>query len=122
MDLIDTRINITTDSSGDDDATADTYVKGYLELIEWVDGTLADGVDAVISLTDRPSGVDKTLLTLTDANDDADYPLRVQGVGADGAAIDGVYDLPFIVGVPRVVVSDGGNVASGAVVLYWWKP
>ena len=119
MGFIDTRLDITTDSGGDATVTGEA-INGLLYAVEWVDGDLADGVDATLSMTQTPSGVDKTLLTLTDANSDAFYYPRESdhdNTGTEGAGT--VH--PLLMGIPQVVVADGGNVASGAIILYWFR-
>ena len=85
--------------------------------VEWVDGTLADGVDAVLSVTNTPSGVDKTLLTLTNANDDAWYHPRGVEHDAAGAALT-TRTLSVVYGTLKLVVTSGGNVTSGACWVY----
>lgn len=88
-----------------------------LYAVEWVDGTLADGVDAVLSITDTLSGVDKTLLTLTDANNDAWYYPRVLESDNAGVATT-FYSMQVVEGTLKLVVSSGGNVATGACIVY----
>ena len=88
-----------------------------LYAVEWVDGTLDDGVDAVLSVTATPSGVDKTLLTLTNANDDAWYHPRGVEHDAAGAALT-TRALSVVYGTLKLVVSAGGNVKTGACWVY----
>ncbi len=122
MALIDYVLDILTDENGDATVVGDSAINGFLVEIAWVDGTLADGVGAVISMTQTPEGVDKTLLTLTAANDDADYRIALARHDNAGAAIDGQYAVePPIMGVPKVVVADGGNAKTGKVVFKYYK-
>jgi len=88
-----------------------------LYAVEWVDGTMDDGVDAVLSVTSTPSGVDKTLLTLTNANDDAWYHPRGVEHDAAGAALT-TRALSVVYGTLKLVVSAGGNVKTGACWVY----
>ncbi len=110
-------ISFTTAADGSATVTG-TPIAGLLYAIEWVDGDVADGVGAVISMTGTPSGVDTTLLTLTAANNDAFHYVRVTEATTAGAAGSGV-TYPLLVGVPRAVVSAGGSVKSGKVVFYY---
>ena len=67
------RLYGTTDASGDATVNSTTPVFGKLYAIQWVDGDLDNGVDAVISTQNHEAA--KTLLTLTDADNDALYSL-----------------------------------------------
>ncbi len=117
----------TTDADGDLTVDHTTNVIGRLIAIEWIDGTFADGVDAVISTQERSSGVAQTLLTLTNANDDKMYYPRAvvhDDAGAD-VTYDGtneIYEAPLISGKPRMVVSSGGDTKTGGCILYIQKP
>lgn len=124
--MIVVQFNITTDANGDYDSSTDGGVVGQvraglpflLEAVEWVDGDLADGVDAVLSTIDTPSGVDQTLLTLTDANDDAWYRPRTTTQDGTSGGLDGWYAYPIVNGALKLVVSDGGNTKSGKCLVY----
>lgn len=119
MALYDIRLNVTTDGSGDGSATATRAVFGYLVAVDWIDGDLTDGVDAVLSVTNTPSGVDHTLLTLTNANSDAIYyPRRVVDTTA-GATATSVYDRFIIDGTLKLVVASGGSAKTGGCVVYY---
>lgn len=117
---------ITTDSSGDYDSSSDGGVSGQLRdarlpsllyAVEWVDGTLADGVDAVLSMTGTPSGVDTTLLTLSNANNDAWY--TPQGAVHDNTGTTTGYYTPQVMTGPlKLVVSNGGDTKSGKCIVY----
>ena len=120
--------NITTDASGDYDSTDNaSTVTGQvragspylLHAVQWVDGTLADGVDAVLSMTNTPSGVDTTLLTLTNANNDAWYYPWVLVVKNDGSTAATDHFTEQIVNGPlKLVVSSGGNAATGKCLVF----
>lgn len=99
-------------------------IHGTLERVEWIDGDLADGVDAVLSVTGTPSGVDHTLLTLTDANSDANYYPRVIAHDNATAAVtfDGtneLYTRDVFWGLLKLVISSGGNAKTGGCVVYY---
>ena len=64
-------ISVTTNADGDGTGNGARTILGKLYCVKWIDGTFADGVDAVISCVGGI--VDTTLLTLTDANIDAMY-------------------------------------------------
>lgn len=118
--LSDLRINATTDASGDATETS-ASLQGLLYAIEWIDGDFADGVDAVISCIYTGSGVDQTLITLTNANDDAWYYPRADTqdlVGVDNGGLDYV----ILNGTIKLVVSSGGNAKTGGCVIWYWKP
>ena len=121
--MIEERIlKITTIADGSATVTDTKAVFGRLVKVQWVDGTLADGVDAVLSATHTASGVDEVLLTLTDANVDAVYRPRALVHSEAGAALTGTSggdrEAPLFSGTLQVVVANGGNVASGAIICY----
>lgn len=97
-------------------------VFGKLYAVEWVDGTLVDGVDAVLTVTNRESAVNKTLLTLTDANNDAFYYPRDLVHDATGTALTGTAGgdrtLPLVDGVLSLAIADGGATKTGGCIVY----
>jgi hypothetical protein len=100
----------TTISAGTVTVTSETDVIGYINRITWLDGTLADGVDAVLTLIANPNmGVDETLFTITNGNDDAVY---YPG--------DGVSTWPYqlIAGKLSLAITSGGSVLTGGMVVY----
>lgn len=119
---------ITTDGSGAYTSTVATAPQGevsrdglgpwLLYAVEWVDGALADGVDAVLSVTNTLSGVDLTLLTLTDANSDLMYYPRVIADGVTGADLTGWYVQHVVDGTLKLTVTSGGSAATGACIVY----
>ena len=114
----------TTDSSGDATITANIATQARLLAVEWIDGDLADGVDAVLSVTNTSSGVDHTLLTLTNANSDAWYYPRVIANDNAGTAVtyDGtneIYVKDVISGHLKLVISSGGDTKTGGCVVYF---
>lgn len=118
----------TTAAGGTATITAGKSVIGRLLAVEWVDGTLVDGVDAVLKVTNRQSGVDRTLLTLTDANADAFYYPREQVHGLTGAGLDyndesdePVSEMPLIDGTLVLTIADGGATKYGGAIVYVLK-
>ena len=109
----------TTDASGDLTVTGQAAF-GWLYAVEWIDGDLADGVDAVLSCTLTSSTVNNTLLTLTNANDDAWYYPRETVDDNAGAEGSGVCN-PVLNGVLQLVISSGGNAKTGGAVVYYFK-
>lgn len=126
--MITVTFNITTDASGDYDSDADGGVTGQvrahlpllLYAVDWVDGDLADGVDAVLSTIDTPKGVDTTLLTLTNANNDARYYPRALQDDSSGADTT-FYTPPVVDGQLKLVVSSGGNAKTGKCFVYLFE-
>ena len=113
------KLTVTTDGSGDGTATATRPVSGWLEMVDWIDGDFADGVDGVLTVTGTDSATDHTLLTLTNANSDAIYyPRRVVDTTA-GAAAAGVYDRFVFSGYLKLTVAQGGATKTGGAVVYF---
>lgn len=113
----------TTDASGDLTVTSEASYNGLLHSVQWIDGDLADGVDAVLSVTNTDAGVDFTVLTLTNANADAMYHPRHQidteaGAGVTYDGTNEVYEMVPVVGKLKLVVSSGGDTKTGGVVVY----
>jgi hypothetical protein len=127
--------NITTATGGAYTSSTDGGVTGQnstgnpykLYRVVWVDGTLADGVDAVLSVTGTPSGVDETLLTLTNANDDAVYYPRYDAHSNAGAALAEGADKTatrvqgIVDGQLKLAVTNGGDAKTGKCLVYLEK-
>ena len=113
-------LEVTTDVSGDGTATTPEAVNGLVYSIEWIDGTFDDGVDAVFEITENGSGVDKTILTLTDANDDEEYFVREAEHDNAGSAL-ATYAYPVANGKVKLTVSSGGNAATGGAIVNFFK-
>ena len=112
------KLTVTTNGDGAGTATTVSPVSGYLEAVDWIDGDLTDGVDAVLTTSTTDSGTAHTLLTLTNADNDAVYyPRRVVDTTA-GAAATGVYDRFIVSGYLTLTVADGGNTKTGGAVVY----
>lgn len=122
MEIRDIRLVGTTSAGGALTVTSTEYVKGFLYNVEWIDGDFSDGVDAVLSVTETPEGVDKTLLTLTDANnDDTYYPRDIVHDLAGGAltgTAGGDREKLLINGKLKLVVADGGATKEGGCIAY----
>lgn len=125
MAIIGVKLTGTTDTSGDATITSSNSYVGFLYAVQWIDGTLADGVDAVLSVTTAADGgVAQTLLTLTDANNDAWYYPRVQvhdntGTGVTYNGTDEIYAAQALINGPlSLVISSGGNAATGGCIVY----
>lgn len=126
--MIAVTFNITTATGGAYTSTDDATTVGgqlssvlplLLHAVEWVDGTLTDGVDAVLSQINTPSGVDKTLLTLTNANDDAWYYPWVLAVKNDGStASTDMYVEQVVSGQLKLAVTSGGDAKTGKCIVY----
>ena len=121
------RFAITTTAGGAYDSSTDGGVVGnivagsghpalFLYKVVWVDGTMDDGVDAVLSATSGYSDiVSETLLTLTDANSDAVYYPQVLVKKTDGTTAATDFFVPQLTeGTLKLVVSSGGNAKTGA--------
>lgn len=108
---------VTTDASGDGSVTHNVDLMGRIIAVNWEDGDLVDGVDAVLSVVGngRP---DQTILTLTNANSDAwHYPV-IQASSNAGGAVTGEYTQPLVSGFLKLVVSAGGATKSGSMRVY----
>lgn len=123
--LRDVKLIGTTETGGAKTLNADTQIAGLLVGVEWVknDGVhdaLADGVDGTLTLQDTPSGVARTLLTLTNANANAFYNVREAEHDNTGTATtSGSTCYPFVVGKPRLVIAQGGDAKYGGCILYY---
>lgn len=113
----------TTDGSGALTVNASRSLTGQLYAVEWVVGTFATGVDAVLSEQSRIGGVARTLLTLTDANANAIYYPRYLVHGETGTALTGTSGgdrvMAYLMGVPRLVVAQGGDAKTGSCIVWY---
>lgn len=88
-----------------------------LHAVEWVDTDFDAGVDAVLSVTSTLSGIDYTLLTLTDADAEAIYYPRPVEHDAAGAALT-TRTLAVVYGTLKLVVASGGNAKTGKCLVF----
>lgn len=124
MELKKMRIDVTTDASGNATIYGNS-IMGILQAVQIVQGTLADGA-ADITIKAESAGLEQTVLALTNVADSAIYYPRVVGnKPGDGTELkaDGYYvsGLMLLAGRVKVVVAQGGNKTSGAVILYYWE-
>lgn len=116
-------LEATTNGSGDATVNAAKQITGQLYAIEWVLGTFAAGVDATLTEQSRPSGVARTLLTLTDANANAIYYPRYIVHSEAGAALTGTSGgdraMALLMGIPRLVIAQGGATKTGKIILWY---
>ena len=105
----DIRLTGTTIGAGTVTITSETPVFGYIAAIQWIDGTFDDGVDAVLSTTNTPSGVTQTLYTFTDANVDSFiYP----------SSTFSSFPTQLVTGTLSLAVTSGGSVKTGGAIVY----
>ena len=106
-----------TTSSGTATIAASRPVYGLLYAVDWVDGDLAAGVDAVLSVTDTDSGIDVTLLTLTDADDDARHYPRVLEADNTAAALT-TYTYQVVNGNLSLAISSASGAQTGGMIVH----
>ena len=99
----------TTTAGGTTTIVAERAVYGYLARITWVDGDLVDGVDAILSLIQTPAGINETLWTFTDANDDAIYY-----PGSSNAT----WPSQLLNGTLSLAITSGGATKTGGAIIY----
>lgn len=110
------RHDFTTLADGTKTASSNERYFGLVQAVQLVDGDLADGVD--ISVYNSTLDGDFLILTKADFNSDSMYYPRVlEHLNTDGTALS-THTLPVISGQIKVVITQGGNVKSGAVVLH----
>lgn len=111
--------NILTNGSGAYVGTLAVRTPAKLVAAQWVDGDLVDGVDATLICTQfTPRDLVTTLLTLTNANNDAFYYPKVTGADSVGATIADAYESPIVHGTLQLTVAAGGAAKTGALWLY----
>ena len=114
------RLAITTDGNGDATVTSPETTNGWLYAVQWDDGDLVDGVDAVLTLSGLGTGADVTVLTLTDTNVDKWFYPRILEHDETGADLT-TRTFYAIDGSLKVVVSDGGDTKSGTVLIRYFQ-
>jgi len=111
------KLAITTASDGSATVTSTQNVKGFLYGLHYAPGTIATGGDLTISFVNGANA--QTVLTVTNGGTSnvSWYP-RGSSCGATGTSnSDNLIMIP-IVGLPKVVVADGGSGGVGALYFY----
>ena len=122
MAILPVRLITTTIADGSATVLSESAYVGRLFAVAWVDGDLVDGIDAVLSVTQTDGGVDYTLLTLTNADNDSMYYPRVIVHSEAGAALTGTSGgdraMPIVNGRLKLVITDGGASKTGGAIVY----
>ena len=123
MKLKSLKITGTTAAGGTATLTSERPVVGRLYAVQWIDGDLADGVDAVFTCQGPEVAI--TLLTLTDANNDGLYYPRHATCDNAGAALTVTEDspthcLPLLYGKIQIAVSSGGATKTGGAEIFYF--
>ena len=118
------KLTVKTNGSGAGNVSATVPTHGILRAVEWIDGDFDNGVDAVLSFTSQNSGVSKTLLTLTNADNDAwYYPMQAAhddtGTTVTYDGTNEIYMPPVISGTLSLSVTSGGSEKTGSCVIYF---
>lgn len=112
---------VTTNAAGAGTVTAardvDVDTGKVLLAVEWVKGTFANGVDPTLSVVNTLSGVDRTLLTLTNADVNGWYAPQVPMHSTTGSVLTS-YVQQIVNGDLRLVVAAGGSVVTGGAYVY----
>ncbi len=109
-------IELETDGSQAEDKTDTRALSGVLHTIEYVEDTLDDPTTVTISMTDRVSGVDITLLTLSSQTASDLFYLRTPQHDNTGSALSS-YTLRNLDGKIRVVIAGGGVSKTGKIII-----
>lgn len=120
MTLRDVRISFTSDSSGDVVAYGEPVQFARLIAVMFDRGDVDAGADFILT-TDRYDVVEAILtITAVGSADKIWYPRRLLQ-GETGSNLTGTHGgdrEPFLmIGRPKLTIDDGGNKASGAVIL-----
>jgi hypothetical protein len=112
------RFDILTNAGGSFVGTLKVEQPALLVAMQWMDGDLADGVDATMTHTQfAPGNAVTTLFTLTDANNDAPFYPRVVEHDTAGAAL-ATRTMALCHGTLTLTVAAGGNAKAGQLWLY----
>jgi len=127
------KFTIATDGAGAYTSTSLDGLVGsggpyLLHAVEWVDGNQDNGVDFTLSITDTPSGVDRSVLVVANADNDAWYQPRIYGnnpadgaTWANGADVTASYAELVVTGRLKLAVTNGGATKAGACFVYLKK-
>ncbi len=112
------KLNLTTDSAGAATAVSeDNDIFGFLYAVQLVDGDFADGVD--VTLTAEEGDLSIPLYTKADWNtDQMVYPRAAPVLNTDGSALTVSHAMSIVVGQVKAVIAQGGDVKTGAIVVY----
>lgn len=105
---------IVTDSSGNATVYLGSRIRGRLEAIKYLPGTLDTGAD--LTITGETSGT--PILTKSNAGTSNAffYPRAIPNKVADGSAFTDIGELiPLVNERIKVVVAQGGNTATGSI-------
>jgi hypothetical protein len=109
------KISVTTDTAGAATEYGDSVV-GALYAVKWIDGDMADGVDATLTCEDDTLSIP----LLVEANYNTDhmtYPRVAEALNTNASALT-TYAMPLVYGMPKLVIANGGSVKTGGCVLY----
>ncbi len=109
------KLEVTTNSAGAGTASANVPMR-LIYKVEWDKGTFDSGVDATLTNTGK-NGTSTTLLTLTDANSDGTYYLRLAEADNAGAALT-TTSPPLVSGSVTLTIASGGDTKTGALYLH----
>lgn len=93
-----------------------TALTGALYAVQWIDGDMADGVDATLTC-ENGSG---TIPLLVEANYNTDhmtYPRVAEALNTNASALT-TYAMPLVSGTPKLVIANGGAAHAGGCILY----
>jgi len=111
------RLIVTTIADGSGSVDGPT-IMGWLYAIQWIDGDLVDGIDAVLSCVHLD--LTRALLTLSNANVDAVYYPREDSHTNLGGSLADASQCALINGVLRLAITSGGAVKTGGCIVYWF--
>lgn len=89
---------------------------GALYAVQWIDGDMADGVDATLTCENS----DGTIPLLVEANYNTDhmtYPRVAEALNTDASALTS-HTMPVVSGRPKLVIANGGAAHTGGCILY----
>ena len=122
MKLKEMRLYGTTNGSGALTVNGPRAVFGRLYAVRWID-TALDSCTGTISTQGHEASA--TLLTLSSQNASATFYPRDLVHSATGSALTGTSGgdrcLPLMVGIPRLVISSGGDTNAGGCILFYYE-